>query len=581
MANTIVIDILADTRSLVKGVNDTNTKLNTLNGTTSGLAKGFGLVTKAIAFIGGLRFAWNMVQDFEKEQIAFGKLATLFGKDADAITEKVNLLSEKFFIDDGDIAQTLVTLGNSTLIRYRGILDEIAELTLLANNLDPTKSIDTLTTAYVKALRSGKLLGGDEISKFGLGSTLTQAELESFQKLKTVTEQIKFLYAAAQDDINTRLTFSTTQQLQKEFEDLKDVISELLLPILKLVVPLLKTLTDLITYKDEDGQTKLHEEVKLLAAALGLIWTVGKLAALVTALTGANTFLGKIGKNIGIVRGAFAGLSFATATTAFSLLGTAIATAWTALSPFKKIAIVLGAGLILLEVLPEKYEKAAKEILQGIIDGLTNPTSLIPVIPDIFKNFWKNVKEGFISWARFYFKISSPSKVAEEVGNDIVAGLFKAFSITTIITRIKTFFTDIRDRFTIEVANINWSLIGQSIIKGLVSGMQAIASSPINFITKLARDMVTTFKTFFKISSPSRVMAGYGANLMQGLALGIQGNASLASASMSGLNLRPSFAGARGSANYITINAGIGADPYEVGRYVKSALDKYAGVNGR
>jgi len=50
---------------------------------------------------------------------------------------------------------------------------------------------------------------------------------------------------------------------------------------------------------------------------------------------------------------------------------------------------------------------------------------------------------------------------------------------------------------------------------------------------------------------------------------------------MGSLKLQPNIARARGSAINVTINAGIGSDPYEVGRYVKSALDKYAGVNGR
>ena len=31
----------------------------------------------------------------------------------------------------------------------------------------------------------------------------------------------------------------------------------------------------------------------------------------------------------------------------------------------------------------------------------------------------------------------------------------------------------------------------------------------------------------------------------------------------------------------VTINAGLGTDPYELGRAVRAALDKYDGVNGR
>ena len=582
MANTIVVDIVADTRSLVKGVKTTNQQLGTLNTTASKLTSGFGLVTKALAVIAGAKFVWTIVQDFEKEQIAFAKIKDLFGKDADEITEKINNLSVKFKVDDGEVANTLVGLANSTTIRYRSILDEIATLTLFANNQNPDKGIDTFAAAWTKALRGGKLLGGDELSKFGLTGQLSQSELENFQKLKTVTEQVKYLYKVLADDINEDLKFTTTQELQYELENLKDVIAEILLPILKLTVPLLRELVDLITYEDpKTGQKKLHEEVQLLALALGALWTIGKISALVTALTGANTVLGKMGKNIGIVRGAFAGFGLGELGIAWGLLGTAISNAWKALNPFKKIAIVLGGGLIALKLLPAQYEAVATEILQGIIDGLSNPFKLVTQIPDIFRNFWKGVKDGFISWGKSFFMISSPSKVAENLGKDIVAGLALAFNPLNLVTTITNFFSRLLSTMMTSVKSIQWSSLGTAIINGLVSGMSSLASAPLTFIGTLAKNMKDRFKSLFNISSPSKVMAGYGANLMQGLAMGIRGNAGLAVAGMGSLKLQPPTIGSRGSGFNITINAGIGTDPYEVGRYVKSALDKYAGVNGR
>jgi hypothetical protein len=169
----------------------------------------------------------------------------------------------------------------------------------------------------------------------------------------------------------------------------------------------------------------------------------------------------------------------------------------------------------------------------------------------------------------------------ENLGSDIIAGLFKAFSITAFIQNIKTFFSNLLARFQSEVAATNWKQVGTNIINALVSGMQAIASSPVNFITKLAQNMISTFKTFFKISSPSKVFAGFGQNMMQGLAVGIRGNSRLPQMALNGLSLTPATAGGMGRSITVNINAGIGTDPYEVGRYVQAALDKYAGVNGR
>jgi hypothetical protein len=583
MANTIVVDIVADTRSLVKGVKQTNQQLGTLNSTATGISKGFGLITKALATIATAKFVWNIVQDFEKEQIAFAKIKDLFGKDADEITEKINNLSVKFKIDDGDVAQTFVGLANSTTIRYRAILDEIGTLVLFANNQNPDKGIDTFANAWTKALRSGKLLGGDELSKFGLTGQLSQAELENFQKLKTVTEQVKYLYKVLSDDINEDLKFTTTQELQYELEGLKDAISVLLLPILKETTPLLKAFVDLLTYKDpETGETKLNEEVKLLAAALGTLWTVGKLSAVVASAEAAGTSLGLISKELKAFPSLLKGLTFPEILAAFGILLKSI---WDKLGKFSKglvlyFVVEIGEKVAreIVKLFPNTWEEVGNKIIDGIMLPLKDP---VKAVTEIVKNFWKGLKSAIIEWGKSIFMIASPSKVTEQLGKDIVAGIFVAFNPLNFVSIIASFFRNLLSTMMTQIKSISWSSLGTAIINGLVSGMQSLASAPLSFIGTLAKNMKDRFKSLFNISSPSKVMAGYGANLMQGLAMGIRGNAGLAVAGMGSIKLQPPTVGSRGSGVNITINAGIGTDPYEVGRYVKSALDKYAGVNGR
>jgi len=583
MANTIVVDIVADTRSLVKGVKQTNQQLGTLNSTATNLSKGFGLITKALAVIATAKFVWNIVQDFEKEQIAFAKIKDLFGKDADEIVDKINTLSVKFKVDDGDVANTLVGLANSTTIRYRGILDEIATLSLFANNQNPDKSIDTFAAAWTKALRGGKLLGGDEISKFGLAGQLSQTELENFTKLKTITEQVKYLYKVLADDINEDLKFTTTQELQYELEGLKDVLAELLLPILKETTPLLKAFVSLLTYKDpETGESKLRDEVKLLAIALGTLWTVGKLSALYGSLMAAEGAFAKIATQIKGFPGLFKGITFKELPLA---LGIAIESIWTQLGKFGKNVVVwiiaeIGykAAKEIVKKFPDSWQEVGNQIIDGIFQPFINP---IGFLIKTFKEFFTNMKKAFLEWGKSIFMIASPSKVAEGLGNDIVAGLAKAFNPLNLVGTLASFFRNLLSTMVTQIKLISWSSLGTAIINGLVSGMQSLASAPLSFIGTLAKNMKDRFKSLFNISSPSKVMAGYGANLMQGLAMGIRGNAGLAVAGMGSIKLQPPTVGSRGSGVNITINAGIGTDPYEVGRYVKSALDKYAGVNGR
>ncbi len=585
MANTIVVDIVADTRKLVAGVNTTNQRLSTLNGTATKISNGFGLITKALAVIGTAKVAWQWIKDLEEEQNNFDRIADNFGKSADKIIDKIGDLSIKFKIDDGDIAASLNQLANSTTFRYKKLLPQITELVLLADNLSggAGENIDKYTSVWSKALRSGKVLGGDDLTKLGIASKLTEAEQKKFQSLKTITEQIQFLYQSLEEELQPdALKFTAAQELTYEVGKMKEAIAELLKEeVLPAVLKALQILKTLLFFEDKDGNLKLREEVVLLAQALALLWTNGKLSALITALTSAEGLLTRLGKPFAGIRAAFAGLGLADITAAFSLLAGAIANAWKALSPFKKIAIVLSAGYVALKLLPEKYEAVAKEILDALIYPFNHPIEAIKSWKDWPKNFFQGMKDMMWNWFKSIFRVASPSKVMMEWGMMLIEGLLNAFNINNLITTLKTFFTNLYNRISTEIRAQNWKSIGNNIINALVSGMQAIASSPVNFITKLAQNMINTFKSFFKISSPSKVFAGFGQNMMQGLAVGIRGNSRLPQMALNGLSLTPATAGGMGRSITVNINAGIGTDPYEVGRYVQAALDKYAGVNGR
>lgn len=127
---------------------------------------------------------------------------------------------------------------------------------------------------------------------------------------------------------------------------------------------------------------------------------------------------------------------------------------------------------------------------------------------------------------------------------------------------------------------------GSDIMNGLVQGIRNLASAPINAIKGVVSGLTGAVKGFLKIGSPSKVFAGFGENIVEGLAIGIDKAQSLADGAMAnlstGLTLAPSLSGAasRSGVN-ININAGLGTDPYELGRAVRAALNKYDGVNGR
>lgn len=586
MANTIVVDIVADTRKLVAGVNTTNQKLSTLNGTATSISKGFGLITKALAAIQGAKIAWSWIKDLETENQNFERIAETFGKSADGIIAKIGELSAKFKIDDGDIAASLNELANSTTFRYKKLLPQITELILLADNLSggAGENIQQYTTAWAKALKSGKVLDGQDLVRLGITSRLSQSEQEQFGKLKTITEQVQFLYKSLQEELQPdALKFTAAQEVTYEVGKMKEAIAAILAEeVLPAVLKGLQLLKKLLFIEDKDGNLKVRDEVEKLAIALGTLWTVGKLAALTEALLKSEGALGGIARELKGFPSLLKGLSFSEIGTAFAIL---IDSIWSKLGKFSKglvIYFTVEIGERVAREIVKKFPDTWQEIGNTIIDSVFMPfKDPVGYITKFFKDWWNRFKEVFIQWGRSTFRIASPSKVAEDLGQDILAGLFVPFSVGNIVQKVKDFFINLVGRFRTEVNQVNFRDIGTNIINALVSGMQAIASTPINFIRNLATNMISTFKSFFRISSPSKVFAGFGQNMMQGLALGISGNTRLPQMALNGLTLTPALSGGMGRSITVNINAGIGTDPYEVGRYVQAALDKYAGVNGR
>ena len=165
-------------------------------------------------------------------------------------------------------------------------------------------------------------------------------------------------------------------------------------------------------------------------------------------------------------------------------------------------------------------------------------------------------------------------KVAEVVGG----------VVTKFIGGLKTLFGKVVEEVKTWPGRIYQS--GKDLIMGIWNGIRDMGQWIKDKISGFFKNNVLgTVKKLFGIGSPSKVFAGYGKNLMQGLSIGINRNSGLAMSALNGLDIQPSFAitgSSRGSVvNNVTINAGVGTDPYELGRVVSAALDKYAGVNGR
>lgn len=138
---------------------------------------------------------------------------------------------------------------------------------------------------------------------------------------------------------------------------------------------------------------------------------------------------------------------------------------------------------------------------------------------------------------------------------------------------------------------------GADLIGGLVRGLGNAAGRVTDKLLGIAKGAINAFKNFFGIKSPSRLMRGYGLNLVQGLSIGIARNAGLVDRAMAGLsnrvsggfdatlNVPASYGGGQigyqnGSPSIvINVNGGLDSGP-AIGAAVARTLEEYIRSGG-
>lgn len=232
---------------------------------------------------------------------------------------------------------------------------------------------------------------------------------------------------------------------------------------------------------------------------------------------------------------------------------------------------IIDAGIELFLGLVDAVIKVVPDLLSAILAALPDIIeSLISMLPDI-------IDAGF------------------ELFTGIVTGIIEAMPdiieatidlIPEIVTAIIDSLPQIRDA-------------GVEIVKGLVEGIVDKGPELLGAaIRGVANNIKATFESVMGISSPSKVFAGYGDDIVNGLKTGLDDGQRVLKASS--LNMASSvmiaaedgFVGSgissmssqgnNSSATFnITINAGVGSDPVTIGRFVTDAIKRYESVSGK
>ncbi len=190
----------------------------------------------------------------------------------------------------------------------------------------------------------------------------------------------------------------------------------------------------------------------------------------------------------------------------------AVIEVWTAVSDF-----VLGAVELIRDGIVKKWNTIVADV-QKVFDALKKSVKVI----------WDNIVDG---------------------ATDFVARVIDKF----------------KDVFSLMIQ------VGKDIANGVWQGLSSMKSFLKNKFNEFFGDLLPGWaKLALKIASPSQVFVEVGQNIVRGLAGGITSGVNVTAPRLVGRTSSAGFGGVN-----ITINAGVGTDPYALGRTVQQALNKY------
>jgi hypothetical protein len=199
------------------------------------------------------------------------------------------------------------------------------------------------------------------------------------------------------------------------------------------------------------------------------------------------------------------------------------------------------------------------EILWTKLTNLT--TDVWVAISDFILNAVKLIRDGIVNkWNTIVADVQAVfdalKKSVKVIWDNIVTGA--GDFVTAVIEKFK-------DVFGLMIQ------VGKDIANGVWQGLSSMKNFIKNKFDQFFGDLLPGWaKLALKIASPSKVFFEVGQNIVKGLANGITSGVNVTAPKM-----LSSSGSSMGSAVNITINAGVGTDPYALGRTVQQALNKY------
>lgn len=537
MAQQITIDIVAETKKLTQGVNDATSQLNNLNGGISktqqaavGLASAF-VLKEGVSF---LKKANDEALDAEKTArlaaIAFGEGSTALQK----IKDDADKFSKSLAVDNDDLIKLATTLSVNLPTAAKG---SSTELVNLGYDVAALKGIDieTWVTKFSKAMIDGNLSLKEMQTLVPELTDSVYKQAESLFKAGKAQDAMNLLITEGQKKYGNAAESQVTgsQRIDKAMKDLYETIGTKVAPIVEKLSKFLADMLDWITRNQ--------------AVIIPLITVLGGFAAIILTLNAGLTAYNAI----------MSAWKVATtlATTAQTLFNAVMAA-----NPIGLVVIAI-AALIAIIVLLVKNWDTVTEVVGKVWESIKN-----------FVSDAKNAIEDFVN------------KIIEKF-----TGFKNTF--TNIWNNVKDNVGDFVNNVVNKIGEIPGKMfdIGKNIVTGLWNGINNMVDWLKNKIVGFFKNLLPDWaEKALGIASPSKVFSSIGSNIIQGLSSGLSTVKNIVTGSttvvpkITSSNTVPATSMPFGGKPIsITINAGLGTDPYKLGQTVSSAISKYGQVSSK
>lgn len=562
MAQKIQIDIVAETQKLTQGINEANSQVNSLSTGLKGAASAATAAASAFVLKQGVSFLKDGIDEAKEAKQVMTEATTTFGAGSAALA-KITADAEKFgkamAVDNDEIIKLSVQLGARLPEDAKALSAELVNLGFdVEAYTGGAITAETMTGKLAKALADGELKATD-LQKIVPGLTDAQyAQAEAASKAGDNQKALSIIIDAAQKKYGdaAEKNVTSTQKFDTALANLKESVGTKVLPIVEKFINALVTLIEKF-----DG---LPTPVQNLILGLTGIIAIG--GPFLTFLASAKTAL----ITLGIVKGTTTAATGAlTTATAAQTVATGAATAATSLLTIAMYALPIMAVIGLIILLVKNWDTVVdvvKKVWTAFTEWLPKAWAVVKDFAGKVISFVGDIVEAYLALPRKMF----------DIGKNILEGLWNGMKnmIGWLKTKVLDLFEDILPSWAKKALGIKspsrvFAGIGKSIADGLWTGLNKNQYALKEDITQYFGGLIPEWaKSALGIKSPSTVFAGIGKNVVEGFATGLSRGVPILAADNT----------ATPSIN-VTINAGLGTDPIVLGREVQKALNVYAKYN--